>query len=124
MAKEKELYVGIINPVDARRNLLETSKGVIKVLQSYERLRNVRSEKAEQVNRFSSLITEISALIEELKKELPEYNPEDLPKQKPAKIPREHREDELRQPKKPKAKTELDKLESELSMIEEKLKKL
>ncbi len=118
MAKEKEFYVGITNPADARKNLLEASKEVIKSLQSYERIRHIRNEKAEQVSRFSNLMAELSSLIGQLKKELPEYSEEDLPKAKPQS---KEESKEAKQPAKKSRASELQRLEKELSNIEQKL---
>ncbi len=120
MTKEKELYVGVTHPVESRKALLETSKEVIRALQGFERIRHVRHDKAEQITRLSKLVSEISASLEQLKADLPEFSPEDIPKQKVQKPAPSPEEKMARKPR----LSELQKLENDLSSIEEKLKKL
>ncbi len=121
MPKEKEFYVGITRPVESRKALLETSKEVIRALQGFERIRQVRDQKTEQIARLSNLISDISSSLEQVKANLPEYAQEDFPKPQAQKgstvVP------EQKIIKRPKL-NDVQQLELDLNSIEEKLKRL
>jgi hypothetical protein len=129
-AKEKGFYVGISNPIDVRRNLLETSKDIIQILKRYESLHRIKEEKRAEMNKFRSTVSEITQLMLRLKTSLPPVRIEDLPR-------REVTETTTRKPIAPMAVkrakvsqesaapgSELDRLEQELGKIEDKLKSL
>jgi|TARA_B100001971_G_C18162587_1_gene522272 vacuolar-type H+-ATPase subunit I/STV1 len=122
--EEEPIFVGIRNPADVRRNLLEASKGVIGSLQKYERLKSTRGNKVVIVNKLKGDIKEISKLIYQLRTGLPTIKFKSEPKKAEPKI-----EPVIVKPKKAKKKveapkrhrTELDRLETELGEIEGKL---
>lgn len=143
MAREKEekpdvLYVGVQNPIEIRRTILEATKDVVEILQKYERFRAVREEKIKTVNSLREQVKEITKLVAKLKSELPKVD---------VRV-RLHKEQEMveaerkaaKQAGKPKKKapapkkeaappktkelSDLEKLEAELSAIEGKLGKV
>lgn len=126
MAEEKgEVYfVGLESPNELRRTLLESTRDAVDVMKRFERFKSVRAEKAKEIERLKSNIREISKLISKLRSELPKTKLRvTLPKRE--KVPEKTvvKKKEVNKPKK-KEMTELDKLESELSAIEGKLKGL
>ncbi|MBW2983660.1 hypothetical protein KY361_00940 [Candidatus Woesearchaeota archaeon] len=124
MAKgENVFFVGIKDPDDLRRNVLETARGAIQTLQLFEKFRNIRDEKIKAINQLKSDLREVTRLVSKLKTALPK-----------AKLRVKLHEHErlkggkAKRKKKPKevvvegaAKGELEKLEEELSAIEGKL---
>jgi uncharacterized coiled-coil DUF342 family protein len=133
MARKEAFYVGLAEPVAVRRNLLETSKALIQLLQKFEKLKDVRSEKHKAVSKLHELFKEISAELIEIKHDLPHYRISELPKKKEGRpkivlpkkakiIPKKQAKKVAPAMPKPKRASELDKLERELSSIEAKLK--
>lgn len=126
MVDKKDLFfIGIQNPDEVRKVLLESWKEVVESLERYENFKEIRKERVENIEKFKKNVKEISRLITELKEKLPETG------LKPAipKIKEQETGKSRKQPtKKPKArkkeKTELDRLEDELGQIEAKLNSL
>jgi len=116
--KEESYFVGVSDPIEVRRNILESSKNMIHVLQKYERFKTLREKKIENITRLNQTIKEINTLISKLKAELPKP-----PKRK--KAFKEEKEEEVKgkptERKPTKEKSELEKLEEELNKVEEKL---
>lgn len=117
-------YVGIPDPKEVRRYVLESSKSMIDILKRYEELKAVREEKLEVQIEYDQNMKQVLLLCNRLKKEFPEIT---------AKMPvlkaRVHpsvkiKEEEPKRYQKREDTTELDKLEHEMDMIEEKLKEL
>lgn len=124
MAKEekvKSFYVGLKDPTDLRRNLLECSKMVVRSLQKYERFRDLRRQKIENTLKLKSIIKEIKKYNNDLMSMLPETKVKEKKKEK-TKIPKGKKEIEEEISKAEiKKMSELEKLEAELSSIESKL---
>lgn len=125
MQEEKELFfVGVRNPIELRRTMLESSKEIIEDLQKYERLKALRAEKAKQIEKLRTIVKEINRLVAKLKAELPttslriEEMPQKLKKPEMVK-PKKTAKEIKAEPKK--ELTELEKLESELDAIEQRL---
>jgi len=110
------LFVKLENPSNLRRKLLESSKEVIESLRKYESLKSIRDEKAESVSRLRTDIGGIISLMAKLKRSLPKVD---------VKIEKDEefapKKEEIIPKFKPKERTELEKLESELQDIEGKL---
>ena len=137
MKEESPLYIGIENPEQVRRSLLEASKSVIRALQLYEGLSSLREKKFSEMEKYKELTNEIGRLIKQLKAELPKYNLRQLPKaagrimeheeekaeRKPLEMPQPRREKQMNMQPKRKL-SEVERLERELSSIEEKLSAL
>lgn len=116
-----DFYVNIENPVELRRKLLETSKGVILALQKFEKFKIERTKKMDSYEMLRRNIKEINELVIRIKKELPAIK---LPKiEEPRRIA-------VKAPKTARVAPVMsrmgaaDKLEKELSEIESKLKAL
>jgi DNA-directed RNA polymerase beta' subunit len=120
MAKEENpLFVGITEGDELRRSMLECSKDILESLKEHEKLKNVREEKMTLIHQFKRDIRELSRSINALRT----Y----LPKAKDAGIKRQS----IKTSKKPKmvkvekpAKTAIERLESELNDIEDRLKNI
>jgi hypothetical protein len=68
---DDELFVGIHEPVDVRRNLLESSKEVVESLQKYEKLNIIRLKKLKYFDDMKKVMEEINFLIVKLKEKMP-----------------------------------------------------
>lgn len=122
--KEKAFYVGVKEPIDLRKNLLECSKIVVKSLQKYERFKDIRKKKIENIINLKGIIKEIKKLNNNLISKLPETKIKAERKEKTT-IPKGKKEVEGEISKTEIKKTnELEKLEAELSSIESKLNTL
>jgi len=136
MAKEEETkeiyYVGVKDPIEVRRSVLESSKELVQYLQRAERFKKVRVEKAAEIVKLKQTMKEISSLIKKLKAALPKTNLR-------TKLGRHEKEAKAKAiqktikeipvaPKKEvskeKPQTELQKLEAELAEIESNLTKM
>ena len=120
MDKEEDVfYVGVREPVESRRILLECSKDVITSLRRYERFKNIRAEKIERIIELKNIMLELNKLNLELKDRLPRtWLKASSKEEKKSKIEEKSR---ITYTKKD---SELDKLERELSIVEEKLSSL
>ena len=107
------LYTNIEDPTELRKGTLGLSKDVIKTLQSFEILKEIRSEKARQIIVLKNIIDEIKVLDDTMKEKLPadEFKPENTLK----------KEKKIAEVVVKKKKTALDKLEEELSDIESRI---
>ncbi|NQU79207.1 hypothetical protein HQ545_05570 [Candidatus Woesearchaeota archaeon] len=111
---ESQYFVQIKDPVDMRKNLLGTSKQIIQILQRYERIKSLRIRKIEKASKLKETNKEINMLVAKMKKEMPNadiriHPRQDIPEQKVIEKP-EH--------------DDLNKLETELRMIEQKIGRL
>lgn len=122
--KEQEsndlFFVQIREPSEVRRGILESLKEILEMLQRFEKSRHARHEKLVKIQKLRVLMKDANKLIGDLKARLPQTSlkgavaREDKQPGKPAKKKEDH------QPKK--GKSELERLEEELSSIESKLK--
>lgn len=67
----EKLFVGIYEPIDVRRNLLEASREVVSSLQSYEKLERIRSNKLRNFEDMKRIMQELDLLVTKLKTKLP-----------------------------------------------------
>jgi DNA replicative helicase MCM subunit Mcm2 (Cdc46/Mcm family) len=119
--KEKAFYVGVKEPIDLRKNLLECSKIVVKSLQKYEKFKDIRKKKIENIINLKGIIKEIKKLNNNLISKLPETKIKAERKERKI-VPKGKKEVEGEISKTEIKKTnELEKLEAELSSIESKL---
>lgn len=129
--KDEPVYIGIENPAEVRRALLESSKSLIKILQKGERLRENKRQKQQLILQLKETMREISQLISQLKSQMPKVRISSLPRRhatKPIVHAAEGAKQAMKQVSMPKPRavplTESQKLERELQDIEEKLKRL
>ena len=133
MKKESEdiLFVEIREPSEVRRNILESLKNIVETLQRFEKFKHLRKGKIHSINKLSNDLKRINKMFSDLKNAIPEtklreiktksiLKEEEKEKPKKKKHGKWHKEAEERQ----KPLTEVDRLESELGAIEEKLRGL
>ncbi|MCK4670385.1 MAG: hypothetical protein KAT43_04210 [Nanoarchaeota archaeon] len=116
ITKEGEVFfVGIKDPIEIKRDLLESTKDSITIIKTYENIKSLRIEKVKQMLVLQKLIKELNALTNKLKRALPETRVREKPKISSRALKKEEPSRKL---------TEFEKLEVELSSIEEKLSHL
>ena len=133
MEKESEdiLFVEIREPSEVRRNILESLKNIVETLQRFEKFKHLRKEKIHSINKLSNDLKRINKMFSDLKNAIPEtklreikaksiLKEEEKEKPKKKKHSRRHKDAEEKQ----RPLTEVERLESELGAIEEKLKGL
>lgn len=140
---EDVLYVGVREPTEIRRNLLESARETIHFLQRYEKLKAIRERKFQAILQLDNEMKELKSLVGKLKKSFPTAKPYmRLPKHKLAcnvcnkefdstaglskhmKVhqPKDEKvvEHEIKAPKK-RVHSDIERLENELTEIEGKL---
>jgi hypothetical protein len=136
--KEEELFfVGISDPIELRRSVLESSKDLLHYLSRFEKFKNVRNEKAEYVAQLNDVTAEIKKLVNKLRTALPQTKlraqlhkrEEKVAKAAAEKVKARKRVEKQatlapRPMPKKKPTTDLEKLEAELSAIEGRLTKM
>ena len=125
MAKKQEslLFVGITNKDELRRDVLECSRDVLESLRDYEKFKSTKDEKQKLIHTFKEDIKEITKLMNKLKASIPKVKGTDI-KRPERKAVKTVEETKFVRVEKPKEKTELERLESELDDIEGKLNSL
>ena len=126
--KEEEIvYVGIDDPVSLRREVLEASKSLVRVLKGQHSLRDVRTTKHKLIEDLRNKVTEIGQLVADARQILPKMEmplPEEK-KEMPVKITKSAAP-KAKPAIQPRARIEphIDKFERELQDIENKLRSL
>ncbi|MCK4589311.1 MAG: hypothetical protein KAT77_02630 [Nanoarchaeota archaeon] len=69
--KEEVFFVGVQDPLEVRRNILETSKEMVQFLQQHEKLKTLRNEKQEAIKRLREDVRQLKLYINKLRKALP-----------------------------------------------------
>lgn len=122
-------FVRVKEPVEVRRNILETLKEIVGVLQRFEKFRQLRHEKIEKISHLRVLLRQANRMLGELRGRLPQTNlraavSREVPAHKARhKKKKGAKASEEKAPQK-KELTEVEKLEAELNAIESKLKSL
>jgi hypothetical protein len=78
--KDSEYYVAIDEPKLFRRELLGSTKVIIKLLQKYEELKKTRENKIKLTFQYSNVISEINMLVNKLRKLIPRNKISNIPK--------------------------------------------
>jgi len=136
MKGEEVFFVKVKEPSQVRKELLESLKDIVENLHRFEKFKAIREEKLEYLNKLRIDVKELIKLNAKLKSSMPETKLRiALQKSKEVSM-KKHRykkkalkkvvkeEDVFNEPKAPKMekpKSELDKLQSELSAIESRL---
>lgn len=114
------LYVGISDPKEIRRYVLESSKSMLSVLKGYEEIKSIREEKLAVQGEYDQTMKQIMLLCNRLKKEFPEMAARVPSEAMIAPAPRHvHKKTQRRI-----GLNGIDKLEDEMKAIEEKLRVL
>ncbi len=82
MGNAKDFYVGILNPKEVRRNVLEASKEFVQALQRYEKVKEIRENKQKAILELKSELAEVSNAIAALRTALPDYKMSELPRKR------------------------------------------
>jgi len=67
----QDYFVGIDQPVEVRRNILESSRSVLKGLQAYEDLAEIRTQKIKITILFQSQLKDVQSSIRKVRSILP-----------------------------------------------------
>ncbi len=127
--EEEPIYVGIENPIEVRRALLESSKELIHILQANDKFKVRKAKKQLLVMKLKQNMKETHHLIAQLRTLMPKIKLSTLPRKVKVEVPQARAEvipQKVAIPKpmhKPKM-NEAEKLELELKEIEEKLSRL
>ncbi len=77
---DSNYYVSLEDPKSFRRELLGSTKVIIKLLQRYEILKLIRENKIKLMFSYSKTVTEINMLVNKLKRAIPKTKIKDMPK--------------------------------------------
>ena len=109
------LFVGIRDPVELRRDLLESSKSIIDSLKRYESYTSVKEEKLGYILQLKRVFDELIVLNKKLRSKLPK-----MPV-KPAPVLLSRELEEVKRLPRKEHKSKIDVLEEELSKVESRL---
>ena len=118
-------FVEVKEPSEVKRNVLETMKEILELMQQFEKFKQIRHQKLLKIQRLRSLVKDANKIFGILKSKLPQASFKTIkpkPVQKHERKPAAKKEKTPKEDAQKKHKTELDRLESELSAIESKLK--
>ena len=128
MEKDKDaFFVEIREPNEIKRNILESMKDIVEGLQRFEKFKDIRKDKIHNIDRLRKTVKEINKLVADLKSALPEsklraINLKPVLKEgQKSKSGKKKKHKKSKEPEEKKPVTEIEKLESELGAIEEKL---
>jgi len=135
MAKKKPIvqepenyFIYLKNPLEYRRQLLESSKKSIHALKNYQKILLIRQKKIEESHKLKILLKELMYLSRKFNEKLPKYELTELPvkveKSVSAPIHPAHPSHVKPAHAPQREKTELERLEESLASIEKKLKAL
>jgi hypothetical protein len=115
--KEEPLFVGVENPANIRRSVLESAKELVSMLRRMEELKKIRLQKIELMEHINIDLRSIKTLVIKLKRKLPtqvarDHTPKPVPNVRAVASNNPIT----------KARTELQILEDEIAAIESKLK--
>jgi hypothetical protein len=128
MKDEEPLYVGVVDPVGLRKDLLNSVRDIIHALKEYEMFTEVREERELLISDLKGVVREINILNARLKQLMPKTRVKGVAK--PAEIAPVHmpsQEPEMMRIAKPRIieeKTRLAELEDELAEVESKLQRM
>ncbi len=118
-------FVEVKEPSEVKRNVLETMKEILELMQQFERFKRLRHEKLLKIQKLRSLVKDTNKIFGVLKSKLPQASFKTMtpkPVQRHERKPAAKKEKTPKEDAQKKHKTELDRLEAELSAIESKLK--
>ncbi|PIN69929.1 hypothetical protein COV93_03590, partial [Candidatus Woesearchaeota archaeon CG11_big_fil_rev_8_21_14_0_20_43_8] len=77
--KKEDFYIRIGDPLEMRRNILESSRSIVRCMQSYQKVSALRERKTDSVLKLRSLMKETGLLMNKLKNILPKHKFTPLP---------------------------------------------
>lgn len=122
--KEEPYFIGLSDPVELRKHILEPTREVIQFLQSYEQFKKTKQEKTQAILQLKDDLKQIKVGVNTLRRLLPKskIKAEKAYRKVKEEIKKEQKIPERVEVRKPIAvPTELASLEKELSEIEKKL---
>lgn len=108
-------FIQIAEPSEVRRSLLESSKHVLKCMQSFEHVMQLREKRIHKAQELRNILRETSILISRFKQR--------FPKEKLTNLPRFEKKEDHQLSKTP-SSIELESLHQELAHIEQRLSKI
>ncbi|MBS3128170.1 hypothetical protein J4410_03420 [Candidatus Woesearchaeota archaeon] len=117
-------YIGIKEPMEVRRELLMSSRGIIQTLKRYETFKTLREEKLNSVYELKRVMEEIAVLNRKLKRRLPASKIRMMELLQDKKAEQKETPQIRVQERVKEEKTRLELLESELDKIENRLNEL
>lgn len=122
-AKNEIFYVGVQDPAECRKDILESTRALVLMLQSYHAFKKVREQKELETKNLKDVTKQIEVLISKLKRELPKTR---LREKAPAAeqtqtTAKQHRAVPAQEKPQRRHMNEVERLETELADIERKL---
>lgn len=123
--KEKghEFFVSISDPSQIRLFLLETTKKALESMRLFQTIKEIRKQKIQEKTKLRKQVKDITSMIRQVKLVMPHVN---LPTEEVKPVVKEKPKVKVVQPviieqPKPQPRTEIDRIEDELTEIENKL---
>jgi hypothetical protein len=69
-----DYFIGVYEPLDVRRNLLESSRQAIRSLECHEKIEKIRTEKLKCIREMKRVMSELEMLSLKLKQRMPKFN--------------------------------------------------
>src|SRR3989338_9734907 len=130
MEKEESIFfVEIREPIEVRRNIFGSLKDIVETLHRFEKFKSLRREKIHSLNKLSGDLKSLNKILSDLKGVIKETKIREIKiksvlKEEKKEKPKKKRNMAQKEVIEKKPLAEIDRLESELSVIEEKLKGL
>lgn len=130
---DESFFVEVVNNNEIKKDILESMKWTIESLHNYERYKLIKKQRMDVSSKLSSELKDIIKLASLLRSKLPTKNirikaeiksKKNTVREEPKQFHHKKQEKQAEQIAHPKQATELEKLESELKAIEEKLQSL
>jgi len=112
---ENPIYVVIKEPVGVRKEILTASKDILRSLQIYEDVKDVRIELVKLEHRYTDEVTEIRGLVRRLKRLIPKVQ---YSSKKHETVTKKTKKKIVKKSKIEKMQSELDDIEKELNSIQ------
>src|SRR3989344_3386027 len=124
MSEKDQFYIGVKSPVEIRRQVLESSRSVLQTLQQYEKFKELRMQKLEEIAALKNILRELDNAVGQLRNVMPKAGLREMPEES-IHHPNHHQKKKTQQVSKGPSKhdEEVAKLEQSLQDIEERLSK-
>lgn len=115
------MHVGIENPAQNRKEILSIAIDTIQTLKEFELHKKINKEKVVYRSHFIQVVKDLSKSIQEFKDMLPAVHEHHPKKEEVVKKPEEKPKIVVKKPHIRRSKTELDKLEDDISSLRSKI---